>query len=128
MPCQSGAYPRTVASRSRAAIYARRRRGRIAKVVHDLTDVQWAALLGAWAGCAYCGVNDDRLQKDCMLPVSRGGRYTITNVVPACGACNASKCNAEVTVWMRRKKLDEHSFLTRQVEIARAVGTRTDHG
>lgn len=95
----------------------------MAKVAHDLTDAQWAALVAAWGGCAYCGVREVRLQKDCMLPVSRGGRYTVMNVVPACGACNASKCNVEVTVWMRRKKLDERTFLTRQVEIAGAVAT-----
>nr|WP_281497184.1 HNH endonuclease [Ornithinimicrobium sp. F0845] len=95
----------------------------MAKVVQDLTDGQWAALLAAWDGCAYCGVSDARLQKDCMLPISRGGRYTVTNVVPACGGCNASKCNTEVTVWMRRKGLDERTFLTRQVQIAEAVTT-----
>jgi hypothetical protein len=52
-----------------------------------------------------------------MLPISRGGRYTASNVVPACGSCNASKCNIEVTTWMRRKKLDEGTFLLRQMEI-----------
>lgn len=93
----------------------------MARVVHDLTAEQWAALVGAWGGCAYCGARASQLQRDCMLPVSRGGRYTVTNVVPACGACNASKCNVEVTVWMRRKRLDERAFLVRQAEIVRAV-------
>ena len=46
-----------------------------------------------------------------------GGRYTVDNVVPACGSCNASKCNFEVSTWMRRKRLDERAFLTRYVEI-----------
>ena len=59
-----------------------------------------------------------------MLPISRGGRYTLANVVPACGSCNASKCNLEVTTWMRRKKLDEGRFLVRQVAVARAVASR----
>lgn len=93
----------------------------MAKVDHDLTDDQWASLQAAWGGCAYCGADGDALQKDCMLPISRGGRYTATNVVPACGSCNASKCNIEVTTWMRRKKLDERTFLVRQVEIVGLV-------
>jgi 5-methylcytosine-specific restriction endonuclease McrA len=93
----------------------------MAKVVHDLTDVQWSALVGAWGGCAYCGALVTRPQKDCMLPISRGGRYTLANVVPACATCNASKWNAEVTMWMRRKKLDERAFLTRQAEIVKAL-------
>ena len=87
------------------------------KVQHDLTDEQWAALMDAWAGCAYCGSPALALQKDCVLPISRGGRYTLTNVVPACRSCNASKCNDEVTGWLRRKKLDERAFLVRHHEI-----------
>jgi hypothetical protein len=61
------------------------------------------------------------MQKDCMLPISRGGRYTLANVVPACGSCNASKCNAELTSWMRRKGLDEPSFLTSQLRIVQLI-------
>lgn len=90
-------------------------------VEHDLTDAQWCALLEAWDGCAYCGNLADALQKDCMLPISRGGRYTLVNVVPACRSCNASKCNSEVTTWLRRKKRDDGAFLLRQVQIAQAI-------
>ncbi len=74
-----------------------------------------------WQGCAYCGASDGSLQRDCVLPISRGGRYTIDNVVPACRSCNASKCNHEVTGWMRRKRLDERAFLLRRVEISAAL-------
>jgi 5-methylcytosine-specific restriction endonuclease McrA len=98
-----------------------RRQRRMAAVVHDLTDGQWRALQDAWGGCAYCGAADRPLQKDCLLPISRGGRYTLSNVVPACGSCNASKCNTEVTTWLRRKKLDEAAILVRQSEIARSL-------
>jgi 5-methylcytosine-specific restriction endonuclease McrA len=61
------------------------------------------------------------LQKDCVLAISRGGRYELANVVPCCRSCNTSKCNTEVTNWMRRKKLDEARFLLRQAEINRAL-------
>lgn len=84
---------------------------------HDLTTTQWDALRAAWGGCAYCGATGPGLQKDCVLPISRGGRYTVDNVVPACRSCNASKCNLETTTWLRRKKLDERAFLLRHVEI-----------
>ncbi|MDZ5621822.1 HNH endonuclease [Nocardioides bizhenqiangii] len=115
-------------SRSRAATYARRRQRRMAKVEHDLTDAQWVRLRAAWGGCAYCGADDPQLQKDCVLPISRGGRYTLANVVPACRSCNASKCNAEVTTWMRRKKLDEAEFLVRQADLAREILARAATG
>ncbi len=103
-------------SRSRAVRAARRRQRRIARHDHDLTADDWAALRDAWSGCAYCGAPGP-LQRDCVLPISRGGRYTLDNVVPACRSCNASKCNAEVTTWMRRKRLDEQAFLVRHATI-----------
>jgi 5-methylcytosine-specific restriction endonuclease McrA len=96
----------------------------MARVVHDLTDEQWAALQAAWGGCAYCGSGAASMQKDCVLPISRGGRYTLLNVVPACPSCNASKCNDEVTGWLRRKRLDERAFLARHVEIRLDLATR----
>lgn len=48
------------------------------------------------------------------------------NVVPACRSCNASKCNAEVTSWMRRKRLDEKRFLERWVMIIGSVRDSSD--
>jgi 5-methylcytosine-specific restriction endonuclease McrA len=85
---------------------------------NDLTDEQWAVLQQRWGGCAYCGTDAGPMQKDCVLALSRGGRYTLTNVVPACRSCNASKCNTETTTWMRRKRLDEQAFLLRHHELS----------
>lgn len=104
-------------NRSRKVSAARRRKRRMDRVEHDLNEEQWAALKTAWGGCAYCGANDKPLQRDCILAISRGGRYTLDNVAPACGSCNASKCNEEVTRWLRRKRLDEGAFLLRHLEI-----------
>lgn len=103
--------------RSKRAVAARRRKRRMAKVEHDLSIEQWAALKQAWGGCAYCGSVEAALQKDCVQALSRGGRYTLDNIAPACRSCNASKCNDEVTSWMRRKKLDERKFLLRHYEV-----------
>jgi 5-methylcytosine-specific restriction endonuclease McrA len=108
-------------NRGRKARYARRRKRRMERVDHDLSDAQWTALQAAWGGCAYCGANDKPLQRDCVLALSRGGRYTLDNIAPACGSCNASKCNDEVTSWLRRKRLDERAFLTRHSEIGQTL-------
>lgn len=110
--------------RSRKARGARKRKKRMARVEHDLSSEQWAALQEAWGGCAYCGATDKPLQRDCVLALSRGGRYTLENIAPACGSCNASKSNDEVTGWMRRKKLDERAFLVRHYEIGKAMVER----
>jgi 5-methylcytosine-specific restriction endonuclease McrA len=104
-------------ARTRKARATRKRRRRMAAVEHDLSDQQWTALQEAWGGCAYCGATDRPLQRDCVLAISRGGRYTLDNIAPACGPCNASKCNDEVTGWLRRKHLDERAFLLRHAEI-----------
>lgn len=95
----------------------------MARVEHDLTPTQWAALKQAWKGCAYCGTTESRLERDCVLPISRGGRYTLTNVVPACKSCNTSKGNHEVTSWLRRKRLDERDFLERHLTITSALNS-----
>ena len=94
------------------------------RVEHDLTPEQWAAMQDAWGGCAYCGATGTALQRDCVLALSRGGRYTLDNIVPACRSCNASKCNDEVTGWLRRKRLDERAFLARYVEIGAELTRR----
>ena len=104
-------------NRSRRARASRKRRRRMDRVEHDLTDEHWDAVQAAWGGCAYCGATGVPMQKDCLLALSRGGRYTLDNIVPACRSCNASKCNDEVTGWLRRKSLDEATFLTRHYEI-----------
>jgi len=103
---------------------ARKRKKRMARVINDLTDEQWDALKTAWGGCAYCTAPASSLQKDCVQALSRGGRYTLGNIVPACGSCNASKSNAEVTGWLRRKKLDERTFLVRHYEISNELTAR----
>jgi 5-methylcytosine-specific restriction endonuclease McrA len=112
---------RTAVSGSRRARAARRRKRRMDRVEHDLSDAQWTALKAAWGGCAYCGASATPLQRDCVLALSRGGRYTLGNVVPVCRSCNTSKCNAEVTGWLRRKRLDERAFLLRHLEISTAL-------
>ena len=103
---------------SRRARAARRRKRRMDRVDHDLSEAQWSALKAAWGGCAYCGASNTPLQRDCVLALSRGGRYTLANIVPVCRSCNASKCNAEVTGWLRRRRLDERAFLLRHLEIS----------
>jgi len=115
-----------VVSRTRAGVYARRRKRRLAGVAHDLTDGQWQQLKAAWGGCAYCGAVTDQLQKDCVLPIAHGGRYTLANVVPACRRCNASKCDSEVTTWMRSRGLDEPAFLIRRTQILQLLAQGSD--
>ena len=52
----------------------------------------WKNRLGEGV-CHYCGqrFSPRELTMDHIVPVVRGGRSVRSNVVPCCGACNASK-------------------------------------
>ncbi|MFT4035083.1 MAG: HNH endonuclease [Patulibacter sp.] len=118
--------PQPARSRSRSARLSRKRRRKVAARDNDLTDAQWVAIQAAWGGCAYCGQIGRPLQRDTLLPISRGGRYTLENVVPACGSCNASKGNDEVTGWLRRSGRSERAFLERYAALLPALRKHAD--
>ena len=54
------------------------------------------------------------------MPISRGGRYTLENVVPACASCNASKHNSEVTGWMREQGFGSYK-LPESLRVVEAI-------
>lgn len=58
---------------------------------------------GGW--CTYCG--SDRAEAvDHVIPLSRGGRDDVSNLVPACKPCNSSKRNRTVLEWKQALILD----------------------
>lgn len=68
-----------------------RERVRWATVPQDLTEQQWSAIKAAYGyRCAYCR-RHRRLTQDHVIPVSKGGQHTASNIVPACQSCNSSK-------------------------------------
>lgn len=48
--------------------------------------------------CAYCGKTGE-LTVEHIIPVSRFGANKIYNVIPACRACNSSKCDHDILEW-----------------------------
>lgn len=57
--------------------------------------------------CAYCGKKAVRLSMDHIVPLSRSGEHSITNIVPACTTCNGSKHNKPLLVWMYKQRCAE---------------------
>lgn len=53
--------------------------------------------------CAYCG-SKDRLTLDHIIPISRGGRHSIGNLLSACKSCNSKKHNKFITEWEKYAK------------------------
>jgi 5-methylcytosine-specific restriction endonuclease McrA len=59
-----------------------------------LTRSEWIEIKEAFRNqCCYCGKELQRLEMDHVIPLSKGGRHTKSNVVPSCRTCNAKKGN-----------------------------------
>lgn len=100
--------------RERHREYAKTDRGRMLRVRSQarrdavqaglpstLTEQQWQSALTHFGNlCAYCGVQDGPLQQDHVVPLSLGGGYVASNIVPACKSCNSSKSNMPLSEWV----------------------------
>ncbi len=82
---------------SAAAVHSRRAR----KNDQRVTVHEWRAVLEAYGHrCRLCA-SDERIEQDHIVPLSKGGAHTITNVQPLCRSCNRRKhaklvvCSAE---------------------------------
>jgi len=62
------------------------------------SPAEWQAVVRRWGGCAYCG-SPGPVQIDHVVPLARGGRHSIGNVLPACAGCNISKHAALLAEW-----------------------------
>lgn len=69
-------------------------------LLSDFTVIQWENCLKYFDNkCAYCGKTEKRLHQDHFIPLSKGGEYTITNIIPACKSCNSHKHNGDPLLW-----------------------------
>lgn len=90
---------------TRSTDYNHRRRARLnaSKDSVGVSTRDWTRLLNRIGRrCFYCGVKAERLTMDHVIPLSRGGRHAIGNVVPACRKCNGEKHDDLVVEWRRR--------------------------
>jgi hypothetical protein len=72
------------------------------------THEQWEQRMSMWGGrCAYCGCcfdEDHPMQKDHVIPLSKGGPHILANLRPACSRCNNSKGIKSLKEWFEWKK------------------------
>lgn len=68
---------------------------------------EWKEALIYFGGaCVYCGCTvkkGQRLTKDHLVPLSKGGKTVAANIVPACATCNCSKGASEWREWFMRQ-------------------------
>lgn len=68
-------------------------RERVARSIRHHTLSEWKALLARHGGrCVKCG-SSDRIERDHIIPISKGGDDSIENIQPLCKRCNCSKHN-----------------------------------
>jgi 5-methylcytosine-specific restriction endonuclease McrA len=70
--------------------------------VVDLTTEQWLNICieHDWK-CHYCHITCGRsVTMDHVVPLSKGGSHTASNVVPACGHCNSRKNAKDYTIFI----------------------------
>ena len=81
-------------NREKHRLHTIKRRAKLRTILSNLTISEWRTVLLAYnSACAYCYRSDVPLEKDHVIPISRGGHHTKENVVPACRSCNAKKGN-----------------------------------
>lgn len=70
------------------------------ETIATLSLQQWKNCLDYFkTSCAYCGKESDSLTQDHFVPVSKGGEYTVKNIIPSCGSCNFSKSDKDFFEW-----------------------------
>ena len=99
--------PRGVPIRRRTPLGARRKR---IVAQGDLDQFQWETILRFYDGlCAYC-LERPGLEVEHVIPISKGGVHTASNVVPACRQCNGHK---GTTIWILKRL---HQFMRKGSE------------
>jgi 5-methylcytosine-specific restriction endonuclease McrA len=54
--------------------------------------MDWEAMKGETGyRCVYCGERFDQLTIDHVVPLIKGGKHSVDNIVPACQSCNSRK-------------------------------------
>jgi 5-methylcytosine-specific restriction endonuclease McrA len=101
-------------NKDKAAVCFRRRHHQI--VSGDLTPDQWAQIKrSAEYKCLRCGRHepDIKLTLDHVVPLSKGGKHTASNVQPLCKSCNSSKSTKSTDY---RTMMDAHGWHINEIK------------
>lgn len=81
-------------------------------LISTLSPEEWQETLDYFNNsCAYCGTTDADLHRDHVIPLSKGGFYVQSNLVPACKFCNSSKHAHDMSEWYTKQPFFSESRL-----------------
>lgn len=103
----------------KCSILVQRREARKHRLLSTLTNEQWESIKAHFDyKCCYCGKKLPLAQEH-FIPVTKGGEYTINNIIPCCKSCNSSKGNREFSVWYHK---NQHYSAKREKYILKFLG------
>lgn len=78
----------------------RNRKSRIKTQRFLISAREWRRMVARYRHCcAYCGEHSEVLHREHVIPVIRGGRHSIGNLLPACPPCNYRKKTKLLVEW-----------------------------
>jgi hypothetical protein len=78
----------------------RRRTKKLSNGVYEISKKELKRIYSS--PCFYCG-STNSIHADHIIPISKGGRHSIGNLLPACAKCNMSKGSRLLVEWRGRK-------------------------
>lgn len=84
--------------------YRQNREAKKRELPYSLNKKQWVKIKQYFGNkCAYCG-KEEPLAQEHFIPLSKGGEYTINNIIPSCKSCNSSKRDKNFFEWYSKYK------------------------
>lgn len=86
-------------NRDRCRVNEQKREAAKRELPNNLTTKQWENIKRCFNNkCAYCG-EETHLTQEHFVALSKGGEYTLNNIIPSCTNCNSSKGDKDFFDW-----------------------------
>lgn len=106
-------------------VYCVRYQHKKRELPYDFTNSDWKQALDFFGySCAYCGEFSETFHKEHIIPVSKGGGFVRSNIIPSCASCNLSKHNNDFEDWYKNK--DFYS-VERELKIKKYIEINKKH-
>ena len=86
-------------NRDKCNIIGISRRTKKRNLLSNLTSEQWINIRSYFnEECSYCGKKLPLAQEH-FIPLTKGGEFTLNNIIPSCKSCNSSKTTKDFFEW-----------------------------